>query len=373
MPNKLAIIASHPIQYQAPWFDHIATNTHLEFKVYYLSGSSKLSYFDSDFNQEILWDIPLLNGYNYEFTNIKNLKECLSEYNPNFILNLGYKFENKFLHNYMNTFSNAKLLLRGDSHLLAPENCIKSIVKKVVLTSIFKKYACFLYTGEANYQYFKNFGVRDEQLFFAPHALPKELYSSLDRNIARDIRIELGIPKDDLVFLYSGKLIEKKSPELLLKAFAEITNDRTHLIVIGSGPLEQELKSKFNSYKNIYWAGFQNQMSLYSYYQAIDLLILPSKGLYETWGLVVQEAALNGKPSLVSSVVGAGLDLVDSDFIFQSESLTDLASKLKYIISNSNMLKAAGETARQKALKYSYETASTGLINALEYLTSGNN
>jgi len=47
-------------------------------------------------------------------------------------------------------------------------------------------------------------------------------------------------------------------------------------------------------------------------YRTGDVLVLPSKGRYETWGLAVNEAACCGLPAIVSSHVGCGPDLIEN-------------------------------------------------------------
>ena len=65
--RRVAIITTHPIQYYAPWFRWIAANSSLEIKVFYLWDFGTTTQRDPGFAQEITWDVPLLDGYDYEF------------------------------------------------------------------------------------------------------------------------------------------------------------------------------------------------------------------------------------------------------------------------------------------------------------------
>src|SRR5690554_5409051 len=67
---KVAIINSHPIQYFAPLYRELAKSPSIELKVYYGSNFGVKETMDHQFGKKIRWDIPLLNGYNFEF--IKN-------------------------------------------------------------------------------------------------------------------------------------------------------------------------------------------------------------------------------------------------------------------------------------------------------------
>ena len=72
------------------------------------------------------------------------------------------------------------------------------------------------------------------------------------------------------------------------------------LTIIGSGPLEKELKNKAKD--NIVFKGQIANKELEGYFEENNVLILPS--ISETWGLVVEEAIYFGIPVIVSSQCG---------------------------------------------------------------------
>src|SRR3712207_427426 len=59
--HSLAIVTSHPIQYNAPWFRHLAARSDLLVRVFYLWDGGIVARFDPGFQQTIQWDIPLLS------------------------------------------------------------------------------------------------------------------------------------------------------------------------------------------------------------------------------------------------------------------------------------------------------------------------
>ena len=65
---RLAIVTTHPIQYYAPVFKLLADK--IDVKVFYTWGSEAMEKFDPGFGKAISWDIPLLDGYSYEW--VKN-------------------------------------------------------------------------------------------------------------------------------------------------------------------------------------------------------------------------------------------------------------------------------------------------------------
>ncbi|MEO6852236.1 MAG: glycosyltransferase family 1 protein, partial [Mucilaginibacter sp.] len=64
--RKLAIITTHPIQYYAPVFKLLHQRQRISIKVFYTEGQSGRSY-DYGFGKTINWDIPLLDGYPFEW------------------------------------------------------------------------------------------------------------------------------------------------------------------------------------------------------------------------------------------------------------------------------------------------------------------
>ena len=76
MTKRLAIITTHPIQYNAPMFALLSTRGKVQVKVFYTWGESVLKdKYDPGFGKNISWDIPLLDGYDYCF--IKNVASCI--------------------------------------------------------------------------------------------------------------------------------------------------------------------------------------------------------------------------------------------------------------------------------------------------------
>ena len=69
--EKLAIISTHPVQYNAPFFKLLTERNNIKIKVFYTwSQSENNKKYDPGFDRIIAWDIPLLDGYEYEFAGI---------------------------------------------------------------------------------------------------------------------------------------------------------------------------------------------------------------------------------------------------------------------------------------------------------------
>ncbi|MEM8646365.1 MAG: glycosyltransferase [Pseudomonadota bacterium] len=106
--------------------------------------------------------------------------------------------------------------------------------------------------------------------------------------------------------VYVGKLVQLKRVDLLIEAFGALSPPRTRLSLIGSGPLERELRALAATQPNaeaIEWLGTLPHAEAQALIAASDGLILPSE--YDGWGAVVSEALLAGAPAICSSACGA--------------------------------------------------------------------
>ncbi len=373
---KLAIVSTHPIQYYAPLFKLLAQRGKIKIKVFYTwSQSEKGAKYDPGFGKNIEWDIPLLNGYDYTF--IKNssrqpgthhykgiinptLNLEVETWQPDALLVFGWSFKSHL--NCMRYFhKKIPVLFRGDSTLLAEKWGPKLLIRTIFLRWVYKFIDYALYVGINNKKYYLRHDVKKSQLIFAPHAVDNERFYD-NKNIYSDKallwRTELGIKNNDLVFLFAGKLDYKKDPGLLIRAFRKIQNNEVHLIVLGNGPLEEKLKYKYSGTPNLHFIDFQNQSQMPVVYRLGDVLVLPSKGPVETWGLAVNEAMACSRAIIVSDRCGCGIDLVKTNingFIFRRNNLKELLKKMHLLIANKNRLREMGNNSKEIIKDWSFE------------------
>jgi glycosyltransferase involved in cell wall biosynthesis len=374
--KRLAIVTTHPIQYYAPLFKMLTERGKLTVKVFYTwSQSQQGAKFDPGFGKSIEWDIPLLQGYDYAFVNNTSpkpnshhysgiinptLNTEIQEWNPDAILIIGWNF-NSHLKCMRYFHKKVPILFRGDSTLLAEQLGPKLLIRTFFLKWVYRYIDYALFVGTNNKKYFLRHGVKENQLIFAPHAVDNERFYDTDNIFANDAkrwRYNLGIMENDLVFLYAGKLEYKKDPELLLNAFNNITDTSIHLIIVGNGPLEDKLKKKYKSVKNLHFIDFQNQSQMPAVYRLGDTLVLPSKGPVETWGLSVNEAMASSRSIIVSDRCGCGIDLVKDNFngfIFRRTNLKNLISKMMLIINNRSRLHEMGNASLEIIKQWSFE------------------
>jgi glycosyltransferase involved in cell wall biosynthesis len=358
--TKLAIIVSHPIQYYAPVFQLLSATIAL--KVFY-TAKNRIN-FDKGFQKEVKWDIPLLEGYDYEFVGLKKLVKKIDAFNPNCFLVYGWaKLTHLFILYYYH--GNTKIIFRGDSNLLNKNSVWKNILKKIILRRVYSKVDYAFYVGKLNKLYFMEYGLKDQQLIFVPHAVENKRFAVNQNQQSKKLRSDLQIPDDQIVILYAGKLNKNKNVSLLLEAFIELNLPDIHLIIAGSGFLQKTLKSRAHLVENVHVISFQNQTEMPALYQTCDLFCLPSKS--ETWGLSINEAMAAGKAILASDQIGAAMDLINrtNGRVFKSDDIEDLKLHLQQMTYDVNFLKSGGASSKTLIKNWTIEKQVENMLKCL--------
>lgn len=109
--------------------------------------------------------------------------------------------------------------------------------------------------------------------------------------------------------------------------------------------------------------GFVNQSELGRYFLAADVFVLPS--VFETWGLVVNEAMQFGLPVVVSRRMGCHQNLViegQTGFTFASGDAAGLAGAIDQFASGTADRAKMGQAAHDQIAHYSTERSVAGIL-----------
>ncbi|WP_256009563.1 glycosyltransferase family 4 protein [Desertivirga xinjiangensis] len=386
MKKNLVIVTTHPIQYYAPVFKILSDcRDKVNVKVFYTWGEDSVKEkFDPGFGKVIEWDLPLLEGYQYEFlinTSTKpgsshfkgiitpDAAKRIEKFEPDAILVYGWAN-----HSHLNIIRHFEgkvpIWFRGDSNLIDQRKGWKEIARNFFLKWVYSKVDKAFYVGKANKKYFQKYGLKENQLVFAPHSIDNDRFS-MDRTAeAFQLRQKLGITQENILVLFCGKFEPKKDPEVLLNAFAELNMDNVHLLFVGNGILEKCLKTKVSALnlQQIHFLPFQNQLQMPVIYQSCNLYCLPSQGPGETWGLAVNEAMAAGKAVIVSTMVGCATDLVkngENGFIFESGDKHSLKRNLKELCTDRARLDYMGKKSLTIIQDWSFHVQAKAILTEL--------
>jgi glycosyltransferase involved in cell wall biosynthesis len=375
---RLAIIISHPIRYVVPLFKILTTRNNIQLKVYFTIGPDlvKAKNYNPEYRKIAEWGVPLFEGYEYEFIenvaknkstsryngiNNPKLIDIIKQWNPEAILVFGWNFSShlKVLRYFENKIP---VYFRGDSTLLDEDSLpiVKKIFRWIALTWIYKHVDKALFVGANNKRYYQKFGLKEHQLVYAPHAVDNDRFADFpDADLkARLLRKQLGIIEDEIVFLFAGKFQSKKNPNLLLNAFLKARLKNTHLLFVGEGKMEAELKQQASPYTNIHFMPFQSQTIMPVIYRIGDMFILPSQGPGETWGLVINEAMACGLPVAATDKCGSAIDLIEegkNGYLFRSNDVEGLSKILTGFVADIEKSKEMGRNSKERIKKFSYE------------------
>lgn len=329
--KKLAIVTSHPIQYNAPFFALLAKEPAVDLMVFYTWGEQSMgAKYDPNFKKIIEWDIPLLEGYHYKF--IENTSSNPGSHHFRGIINpslnqemetwgaqvvwiWGWAFDShlKAIRYFK---GKVPVWFRGDSTLLdEPDGfSIKKYARRLFLRWVYKHIDKAFYVGTHNKAYYTKHGVQDQKLVYAPHAIDNDRFvdhtGEYERN-AQNWRTELGFTTEDFVLLFAGKLETKKNPFFLVKLADRIENKKVKFLIVGNGKLEVDMKFKTKNDSRFVFLDFQNQSKMPMLYRVAHLCVLPSLGPNETWGLALNESLACGTPVIASDKCGGAIDLIN--------------------------------------------------------------
>ena len=382
---RLAIVATHPIQYSAPVFRALAAAEGIDLRVFYTWSQAARSVPDRDFGREVAWDIPLTDGYAHQFVenvaaspgterfagiDTPGLVPQIVNWAPDAVLVYSWNYRAHF--GAMRHFKGrVPVLFRGDSTLIDERTWWRATLRRLALRWVYRHADVAIAVGSHNRDYFAWCGLPQERIAMAPHSVDTVRFGAdADRHedLALQWRAQLGIDPGAVVILFAGKLQSKKNPDLLLEAFAALQSG-SHLVFVGNGDREEILRNKAAGQPNVHFLPFQNQSVMPAVYRLGDVFVLPSQGPEETWGLALNEAMASGRPVIASSRVGGARDLIRPNvdgWTFTSGDRSEVVAVLREAVGRGRAgLAQMGSVAQSRSLEWSTEVSARRIADAV--------
>ena len=384
---KLAIVATHPVQYQVPWYRALAGREGVDLTVYFALLPTPEQQ-GVDFGVDFAWDVPLFDGYRWEAlentarnpslrgflaSRTPGVGERLARADPDAVIVGGWNAMPLVQALRAGRRLAIPCLVRAESSDLRPRPPWVRVAHRLLLS----RFDACLAIGIANRRFYLRNGVPDERIFPAPYFADNDRFA---RQAARwlpersSIRAGWGLLPDDVCFLFAGKLVPKKRVLDFLAACgtARRSDPRIRALVVGTGEMESAARGFAARHESgAEFAGFLNQTEISRAYVAADCLVLPSD-FGETWGLVVNEAMAHGLPAIVSDRVGCGPDLVLDGVtgrVFPFGDVETLARILLAMSADGDARAEMGRQARAHVRDYSAARAVEGTLQAVEFVT----
>jgi glycosyltransferase involved in cell wall biosynthesis len=376
---RLAIVASHPVQYQAPLFRELTR--HAEVHAFFAHRANMKDQAEAGFVVHFDWDVDLFSGYQHTFLANVSRKPGLTDFTgcdtpsiaaelarlkPDTVMLMGWRFKSDWQAVWAARRLRIPVMVRGDSQLQTTRGLVKRIAKAAAYPAVLRAFDAALYVGEQSRRYWTRYHFPSHRMFFSPHCVDNDWFSARTTSQAREaLRASNRIPPDAKVALFAGRLVPFKRPLDLIFAAASLHRERQEftVLVAGSGPLEAQIVEAAASHGvPLVTLGFCNQSMMPAVYAAADVLVLPSKS-EETWGLVANEALACGRPIAISDECGCAIDLVadrTAGVGFPGGDTQALAAALRHLV----LAPPAPAAIGAKAKTYGLENAARGIMDA---------
>ena len=269
-------------------------------------------------------------------------------------------------------FHNIKTAVMNESYAevrsgyQSDENIIKLSLKKylrpllyrvaVSLTNLKPLNFCLLAISPLAEKQFHTAGLKKEQVFSFGYFIPKQEIQSNEQGQKRPLRI-----------VYIGTLIKRKGIDILINTVKVINQEDNLLVsldIFGYGDIKKWIPEPIPgiSCKGTIPFG-HTQVEILNY----DYLVLPSR--HDGWGVVVNEALLQGVPVILSDRVGAKalIEKSGAGLLFESENVDDLKKILLSLASDPQKQAQYAAKASLMAAKISPAAAAVYLEDILNF------
>lgn len=185
------------------------------------------------------------------------------------------------------------------------------------------------------------------------------------------LRKELGLKDDVKYFIFVGRFSQEKNPDMIIRAFEELKDDRIGLLLLGNGELYDELKKRET--ENLKMPGFKS--NVYDYLKASDYYISASdvEGLANT----LLESMTVGLPCVLSDipshkeVLNKAKQIIG--YTFNNKDMNGLKNAIHDILEiDENCTRTYIQSLfdkyyTAKKMSESYQKAYVNLVNNLQY------
>jgi glycosyltransferase involved in cell wall biosynthesis len=386
-PMRVAMVTTHPIQYQVPWLQRLSAREGIELTVFFAMVPDAAEQ-GREFGVAFAWDLPLLEGYRYQVLENRARNPSATEFAGCDTPGVGRElrkggFDAVIVNGWGSKTSLQALLacrmagipciVRGEANGLRP----RAAWKRLGHRSLLRQYARYLCIGSNNRAYYESLGVPPSRIYLTPYCVDNQRFrDGAEQHLRLEgkeaLRLRFGLQPELPTFLFSGKFVDKKRPMDVVEALrlVEQRGGRAQVLMVGDGPLRGELESAAQGLP-VRFTGFLNQSEITAAYAASDCLLLPSTH-GETWGLVVNEAMACGLTAIVSDQVGSAVDLVTPGLTgerFPCGDVNAFAGCIEELSRDPARLAAMGKSARERVNGgYTFDHVVEGVVAALASL-----
>ncbi|MDO8582931.1 MAG: glycosyltransferase [bacterium] len=279
---------------------------------------------------------------------------------------IGLKIKEKYKIPLFVTFHTLALMKNLVARSESEREDVERIESELLLT---KKADRIIATSASDAEYLATlYSCPKDKISILTPGINLNLFKPKDKSKAKQT---VGINKDQKLILFVGRIEPLKGIDVLLYSIKVLSENnpqmKLSLWILGGvvdGDSENwskelkrlnQLKKLLNISADVEFVGRKHQNELPDYYNASDVVILPSH--YESFGITALEAMACGTPVIATDTVGiAGLfDKKHSDLITSANNPLLLADKIKHLLINENEYRRVSKELLEKVSDMSWE------------------
>ena len=229
---------------------------------------------------------------------------------------------------------------------LISQNRKRKFIRKLVLSTMVDKIVTV--SKNLKNRLINEIKIKPEKIIHIPNGVDTNKFNIYRKEFTRK---KFGFKKEDFIIGIVARLDPIKNHKTLFFAFKEIVKNypQVKLIIVGDGPLREELKEKS------YQLGIKNKVifmgerdNVPEILKTFDIFVLPS--LNEGMSNTILEAMATGIPVIASNVGGNPELVIDgrTGFLFSPNDVESLVQKIKTYILHPELKQKHGYNARKR-------------------------
>ena len=376
---RIAVVMTFPAPYRIPLLNEIAALPGVELTVLVTepravekrNGQQKFRFPYKMFATEVLRGKNRF-GDRIGFVISPGMVSHLWQRKYDVLVCLGWTMPNTVLARFVSALRHTPVILWDESIPHSPGTLKKTMLP--MLRRYFGSFQGYLAASSWCREYMVEMGAVPERVVVFPQVADNVFFQSENARLRpqRDIlKRVLGITTARVI-LFVGQLIPRKGVSNLMAVFESIAmqDEKVSLVLVGEGELRDELQTQRAASRHadrIFIQAFAAQEELPTYYALADVFVLPS--LYDTFGVVVNEAMASGLPVVTTQNVGAVADLVTdgvNGLVVAPGDANALMQALCALLQNDALRETMGRQSLERIGEWTIPIAASAFMDCLD-------
>lgn len=238
---------------------------------------------------------------------------------------------------------------------------VRSFVSQRMTRWAFSRAAAVICVSEFTRRQMTAAGIHMRSAHVIENGADQTHFAQLAEREVREFRRSLGL-ENSKILLTVGHVSERKGQSAVIRALPHVLKEspNTHYVVAGLPTKEKEyrdLATNLGVSARVHFVGLVKSEALLQYMNACDVFVMTSRytqqGDFEGYGIAVVEAALCGKPAVVSANSGLSEAIVDgvTGYAVEPENPQEIAQALIRLLRDKALRQEMGNAARERGMR----------------------